>query len=46
MSLEATVGDGVCVVGSDDDVRTSLCMLEFRSVMFLPGQVYTEKRGM
>lgn len=42
----ALVGDGGCVVGSDDDVSVSLCMFEFRNVVFLPGQVYTEQRGM
>lgn len=34
---------GGCVVGSDDDVNRSLCMLEFRKVMLLPGQVCTER---
>lgn len=29
-----------------DDVSMSLCMLEFRNMVFLPGQVYTEQRGM
>lgn len=42
----ALVGDSGCVVGSDDDVSMSLCMLEFRNMVFLPGQVYTEQRGM
>lgn len=42
----ALVGDGGCVVGSDDGVSMSLCMLEFRNMVFLPGQVYTEHRGM
>ena len=46
MALEATVGDGGCVVGSDDDVSMSLCVLEFRNAVLLPGQVYTKQRGM
>lgn len=46
MALEATVGDGGCVVGSNDDVNVCLCVLEFRNVVLLPGQVYTEQRGM
>lgn len=46
MALEATVGDGGCVLGSDDDVNMSLCVLEFRNEVLLPGQVCTEQRGM
>lgn len=42
----AVVGDGGCVVGLDDGVSVSLCMLKFRNMVFLPGQVYTKQGGM
>lgn len=46
MALEAMVGDGGGVVGLDDDVNMFLCVHELTSEVLLPGQVYTEQRGM
>lgn len=46
MAVEAMVGDCGCVMGSDDDVNMSLCVLELINEVLLPGQVHTEQRGM